>query len=196
DSAPVINEIRGCRTYHRIGVRSHPRPAQSRAARCRHPRRRAAAHPGRRGLGEDARAHAPRRLSDPRPRRLDTIDPGRHLYDQGVSERIFSPAAIGAVSSGAKNELTRPADMASVPRNQLDRIASLVWQRYDALLRENNAVDFDDLLLLVCRLFETSDLALEKWQERYQHILVRSEEHTSELQSRVDLVCRLLLEKK
>ncbi|HKY51210.1 MAG TPA: UvrD-helicase domain-containing protein [Candidatus Limnocylindria bacterium] len=104
------------------------------------------------------------------------------MSDQAVSERLFSPGAIGAAISGAKNELKGPADMAAVPRNQLDRIASLVWPRYDALLRENNAVDFDDLLLLACRLFETSDLALERWQERYQHILVDEYQDTNRAQ--------------
>jgi DNA helicase-2/ATP-dependent DNA helicase PcrA len=99
-----------------------------------------------------------------------------------VSEKLFSPGAVRAAISGAKNELKGPADMASAPRNQLDRIASLVWVRYDALLRENNAVDFDDLLLLACRLFETSDAALEKWQERFQHILVDEYQDTNRAQ--------------
>ena len=104
------------------------------------------------------------------------------MEEQGVSERLFTPGAIGGAISGAKNDLQGPADMAAAPRNQLDRIAALVWQRYDALLRENNAVDFDDLLLLVCRLFETSDVALEKWQERYQHILVDEYQDTNRAQ--------------
>jgi DNA helicase-2/ATP-dependent DNA helicase PcrA len=104
------------------------------------------------------------------------------MEEQGVSERLFTPGAIGAAISGAKNDLKGPADMAAAPRNQLDRIAALVWQRYDALLRENNAVDFDDLLVLVCRLFETSDAALEKWQERYQHILVDEYQDTNRTQ--------------
>ena len=104
------------------------------------------------------------------------------MSEQGVSERLFTPGAIGNVISGAKNELKGAADIANAPRNQLDRLAALVWQRYDSLLRENNAVDFDDLLLLVCRLFETSDLALEKWQERYQHILVDEYQDTNRAQ--------------
>ena len=70
------------------------------------------------------------------------------MEEQGVSERLFTPGAIGAAISSAKNDLKGPADMTAAPRNQLDRIAALVWQRYDALLRENNAVDFDDLLVL------------------------------------------------
>jgi DNA helicase-2/ATP-dependent DNA helicase PcrA len=104
------------------------------------------------------------------------------MSEQGVNERLFSPGAIGAAISGAKNELKGPADMAGAPRNQLDRVASLVWPRYQALLRENNAVDFDDLLLLACRLFETSDQALEKGQDRYRHILVDEYQDTNRAQ--------------
>ncbi|TMG61777.1 MAG: hypothetical protein E6H87_05630, partial [Chloroflexi bacterium] len=85
------------------------------------------------------------------------------MADTNASERVFAPGAISSVVSSAKNELKGPADLASSPKGQLDRIAAIVWKRYDELLRENNAVDFDDLLLLACRVFETSDRALEKW---------------------------------
>jgi DNA helicase-2/ATP-dependent DNA helicase PcrA len=104
------------------------------------------------------------------------------MTDTNASERIFHPGAISAVISGAKNELKGPADLAASPKGQLDRIAAIVWKRYDELLRENNAVDFDDLLLLACRLFETSDRALEKWQDRYQHILVDEYQDTNRAQ--------------
>src|SRR5260370_42092840 len=89
------------------------------------------------------------------------------MGDTGVSERLFSPGAVGAAISGAKNELRGPADLANEARGQLDRIAATVWRRYEALLSENNPGDFDDLLFLPCRPFETSDRALEKWQGRY-----------------------------
>jgi DNA helicase-2/ATP-dependent DNA helicase PcrA len=104
------------------------------------------------------------------------------MADTGVSERLFSPAAVGAVISGAKNELRGPADLANEARGQLDRIAATVWRRYDALLRENNAVDFDDLLVLPCRLFETDDRALETWQDRYEQILVDEYQDTNRAQ--------------
>jgi len=104
------------------------------------------------------------------------------IGDAGVSERLFSPGAIGAVISGAKNELRGPADLANEARGQLDRVAATVWRRYEALLKENNAVDFDDLLVLPCRLFETSDRALEKWQDRYDHILVDEYQDTNRAQ--------------
>ena len=100
----------------------------------------------------------------------------------GVSERLFSPGAVGAVISAAKNELRGPADLLNEARGQLDRVAATVWRRYEALLKENNAVDFDDLLVLPCRLFETSDRALEKWQDRYDHILVDEYQDTNRAQ--------------
>ena len=101
------------------------------------------------------------------------------MSETNASEKIFAPGAVSNVISGAKNELRGPADLASSPKGQLDRIAAIVWKRYDELLRENNAVDFDDLLLLGCRLFETSDRALERWQDRYQHILVDEYQDTN-----------------
>jgi len=104
------------------------------------------------------------------------------MGDTGVSERLFSPGAIGAVISGAKNELRGPADLANEAHGQLERLAATVWRRYEALLKENNAVDFDDLLVLPCRLFETSDRALEKWQDRYDHILVDEYQDTNRAQ--------------
>jgi DNA helicase-2/ATP-dependent DNA helicase PcrA len=104
------------------------------------------------------------------------------MGDAGVSERLFSPGAVGAVISGAKNELRGPADLANEARGQLDRVAATVWRRYEALLKENNAVDFDDLLVLPCRLFETSDRALEKWQDRYDQVLVDEYQDTNRAQ--------------
>jgi DNA helicase-2/ATP-dependent DNA helicase PcrA len=104
------------------------------------------------------------------------------IGDTGISERLFSPGAIGAVISGAKNELRGPADLANEARGQLDRVAATVWRRYAALLQDNNAVDFDDLLVLPCRLFETSDRALAKWQDRYDHILVDEYQDTNRAQ--------------
>ncbi|HEV2012042.1 MAG TPA: UvrD-helicase domain-containing protein [Candidatus Limnocylindria bacterium] len=104
------------------------------------------------------------------------------MGDSGVSERLYSPGAVGAAISAAKNELRGPADLANEARGQLDRVSATVWRRYEALLKENNAVDFDDLLVLPCRLFETSDRALEKWQDRFDHILVDEYQDTNRAQ--------------
>ncbi|MDQ3400436.1 MAG: UvrD-helicase domain-containing protein [Chloroflexota bacterium] len=106
----------------------------------------------------------------------------RAMERNGLSERLFAPGAVGAVISAAKNELKGPADLTGSARDQLERVSAIAWRGYDALLRENNAVDFDDLLLLACRLFETSDRALERWQERYRHLLVDEYQDTHRAQ--------------
>ena len=107
------------------------------------------------------------------------------MADQGVSEKMFSPGAIGATISGAKNEMKGPADLAGSTKNQLERITALVWPRYESLLRENNALDYDDLLLFAVRLFATSDRALERWQDRYQYLLVDEYQDTNRAQYEV-----------
>ncbi len=107
------------------------------------------------------------------------------MADQGVSEKMFSPGAIGATISGAKNEMKGPADLAGSTKNQLERITAMVWPRYESLLRENNALDYDDLLLFAVRLFATSDRALERWQDRYLYLLVDEYQDTNRAQYEV-----------
>ena len=104
------------------------------------------------------------------------------MEEQGVSEKFFTPGAIAAAISGAKNELQGPADMAASPKHQLEKVTALVWPRYESLLRENNAVDFDDLLLYAVRVLSTSDRALERWQDRYHYILVDEYQDTNRAQ--------------
>jgi DNA helicase-2/ATP-dependent DNA helicase PcrA len=100
----------------------------------------------------------------------------------GLGERLIPPGAIASVISNAKNELKGPADLVNEAHGQLERATSLVWPHYDRLLRENNAVDFDDLLLLAVRLWETDDAALNLWQDRFQHILVDEYQDTNKAQ--------------
>src|SRR5881628_1218624 len=111
----------------------------------------------------------------------------RHLLrqamsEQGVSEKLFAPGGIAAKISAAKNELRGPADLAVNAKDQWERITATVWPRYESLLRENNAVDFDDLLLFAVRILATSDKALERWQDRYEYLLVDEYQDTNRAQ--------------
>src|SRR5436190_22031413 len=75
-----------------------------------------------------------------------------------------------------------PADLAVNAKDQWERITAQVWPRYESLLRENNAVDFDDLLLFAVRILATSDKALERWQDRYEYLLVDEYQDTNRAQ--------------
>ncbi|MBI2773393.1 MAG: UvrD-helicase domain-containing protein [Chloroflexi bacterium] len=124
------------------------------------------------------------------------LEPGFAIYDEadqrallrqaleeaGFGDRLVPPGAIAASISNAKNELQGAADLSAGAKGQLERVTAIVWPRYEALLRENNAVDFDDLLLLAVRLFETNDDALNSWQDRFDHILVDEYQDTNRAQ--------------
>jgi DNA helicase-2/ATP-dependent DNA helicase PcrA len=124
------------------------------------------------------------------------LDRGFTIYDEadqrailrqamsvsGVSDKLFAPGGIAAKISGAKNELRGPADLGASPKDQWERITAMVWPRYESLLRENNAVDFDDLLLFAVRILATSDEALERWQDRYEYLLVDEYQDTNRAQ--------------
>ncbi|MBM4433917.1 MAG: hypothetical protein FJ028_02185 [Chloroflexi bacterium] len=124
------------------------------------------------------------------------IEPGFAIYDEvdqravlrqamedtGLGERLVPPGAISATISNAKNELRGPADLAANARGQLERVTAIVWPRYEIRMRENNALDFDDLLLFALRLLETNDDALNWWQDRFEHILVDEYQDTNRAQ--------------
>ena len=97
-------------------------------------------------------------------------------------ERLVGRQQLGELTVGTFHAFCARLLRREGPLVGLDRVAAIVWKRYDELLRENNAVDFDDLLLLACRLFETSDRALERWQDRYRHILVDEYQDTNRAQ--------------
>src|SRR5687767_15659853 len=86
------------------------------------------------------------------------------------------------------------------PRSTLFPYTTLFRSRYGEEKQRRQVVDFDDLLrLMTDALVHDRDFAeTQRW--RFRHFFVdeevRSEEHTSELQSLAYLVCRLLLEKK
>lgn len=92
------------------------------------------------------------------------------LKDLDIDEKRFAPASIHNIISRAKNELIPPE--AFQPASYLEEVARRVYERYQALLRANAALDFDDLLMETVRLFRERPDILARYQERYLHILV------------------------
>ena len=104
------------------------------------------------------------------------------LAELGYAERDFPPGAVAARISAAKNELLDSEAQSAAARGRFDRVAARVRERYDALLRENRAVDFDDLLLFGVRLLEQPGLR-EHWQDRFRHVLVDEFQDTNHAQN-------------
>jgi len=97
----------------------------------------------------------------------------------GLDDKQFTPRTILSRISSAKNKGWTPRDLyqgAGDPRSE--RVAS-VWERYQAALRQANALDFDDLLLESERLLRESEEAGTRYGERYRFLLIDEYQDTN-----------------
>jgi len=97
-----------------------------------------------------------------------------------VDPKKFKPRRIHAHISRAKNELLRAEDLPS--ESYLVEIVRRVFAIYNRELLANNALDFDDLLLWVVRLFDENPLIKARYREMYPHILVDEFQDTNTAQ--------------
>ncbi len=82
-----------------------------------------------------------------------------------ISKEQYGAANIESKISSVKNELLNPQEY-------LDRVALMIFEKYETALKKNNAFDFDDLIEKVVRLFQEHPKVLEKYQNQFQYILV------------------------
>ena len=92
------------------------------------------------------------------------------LSQLNLDEKKYKPGAIHHVISTAKNELITPDDFR--PDTYFNEVAKRVYEKYNAILRANNALDFDDLLMESVRLLNQNQPVRDRMQERYLHVLV------------------------
>ena len=92
------------------------------------------------------------------------------ILDLNLDEKRYRPTAVHAAISRAKNELIDPENFPV--ESYRDEVVKRVFKRYEEMLVLNNAVDFDDLLVLTARLLEDFPLVREKYARRYEHVLV------------------------
>jgi len=104
----------------------------------------------------------------------------RAIKDLDLNDKLYRPAPMRAAISQAKNELITPANF-PVPTYK-DEVTRRVYTRYQELLQQSHALDFDDLLMQAVLLFRDHTDVREKYQQRYQHILVDEFQDTNSAQ--------------
>ena len=102
------------------------------------------------------------------------------LKEFNLDPRQHAPGRIQAAISSAKNELIGPE--AYPPSSYFAEIVRRAYARYDELLRENNALDFDDLLVWAVRLLREHDDVRDRYRRLYSHILVDEFQDTNTVQ--------------
>jgi DNA helicase-2/ATP-dependent DNA helicase PcrA len=111
------------------------------------------------------------------------------LDEMNIDKKQFSPRMIHGHISRAKNELMGPKQYSDQVNRYTEEIAARVFARYDQALRERDAVDFDDLILLTYQLWRKEPEILKAYQQRYKYLHVDEFQDTNKAQ--YDLV-RLL----
>ncbi len=102
------------------------------------------------------------------------------IKDLGYDPKQVPPAKIQAIISQAKNEMVAPEAIAS--GSHVQTIARQVYARYQAALRNNNALDFDDLLTQAARLLREHPDVRERTRARHRHLLVDEFQDTNSVQ--------------
>src|SRR5579859_1817995 len=96
----------------------------------------------------------------------------RAIKEMDLDEKQYRPATMQAMISRAKNDMQNPDQMAERAAKYIEEVAARVYKVYQKLLRANNGVDFDDLLMMTEQLWRREAEVLQKYQRRWQYIHV------------------------
>ena len=96
----------------------------------------------------------------------------RAIRDLEIDEKRFAPRPLLSAISGAKSELISPERFIQRAEGLWQQVVGRVFVRYQELLEENHALDFDDLLGKTVELFSTVPEVLERYQDRYPYVMV------------------------
>ncbi|MBF2068240.1 DNA helicase PcrA [Fischerella thermalis] len=107
-----------------------------------------------------------------------------------LDDKKFEPRSVHYAISNAKNKGLSPQDYEREQPNYRGRVIAEVYSKYQDRLAENNALDFDDLILVPVKLFQQNEQVLGYWYHKFRHILVDEYQDTNRTQ--YDLI-RLLV---
>ena len=106
----------------------------------------------------------------------------KFLKEMNLSSENYPIKYILNKISFAKNEGLSPEEYSKFMTSPLDQVVIKIYKKYVSMLKRNNSVDFDDLLILPVKIFKKSDEVLDKYQEHYQYILVDEYQDTNMVQ--------------
>lgn len=99
-----------------------------------------------------------------------------------IDEKSFPPRAVASLISSAKNELVAPADYQTLGSGPLHKATVQTYPVYENILRNNSALDFDDLIGRTVKLLATNKEIRTKWQNQFSHIMIDEYQDTNSAQ--------------
>ena len=104
------------------------------------------------------------------------------LKEMNLDDKRFQPSGILSRISNAKNALQDAAAFASQAGDFYEQKVADIYSRYEQKLQLNNALDFDDLLMLSIKLLQENKEVREKYQDRFDYLLVDEYQDTNHAQ--------------
>lgn len=104
------------------------------------------------------------------------------LLNLEIDPKEFNPRAIRELISSAKNDLISPAQYEAGAAGLIQETAARVYFRYQKFLKDNNALDFDDLLAKTVELFQKFPELLEKYRHHWRYVMVDEYQDTNKAQ--------------
>jgi DNA helicase-2/ATP-dependent DNA helicase PcrA len=106
----------------------------------------------------------------------------RVLKELEIDSQQFSPRNILAAISKAKNELMSPEQFKNQANGYYEENAAKAYMLYQSRLKENNGLDFDDIIMFTVELFKNFPEVLKKYQSQFQYIMVDEYQDTNRAQ--------------
>ena len=104
------------------------------------------------------------------------------VKDNNIDSTKFNPKAIKNAISSSKNEMIDSISYSKYVHTPFDEVVQMVYEKYERSLKINNAMDFDDLLILPLKLFKEHPNVLQEYQEKYKYIFIDEYQDTNEPQ--------------
>ena len=104
------------------------------------------------------------------------------LKNKNIDPKKFSPYAIRNKISFIKNEMLTEKELNALFNTQFDKLCVDVYHSYQEILHDSNVIDFDDLLSMPVELFYDDEEILEKYQDKFQYILIDEYQDTNPVQ--------------
>jgi len=106
----------------------------------------------------------------------------RSIQEVGLDPKRYAPQAIASAITVAKSQVLTSEDYIRHSHSYFEEIVGRVYERYQVLLAESGALDFDDLLMKTVELFRQKPEILSRYQRRYLHIMVDEFQDTNMVQ--------------
>jgi len=107
------------------------------------------------------------------------------LKEHNYDEKKFPVRSVAAVISEAKNKLLDPVEFSHKAADYYQQKVVDIYKSYQKKLMNNNALDFDDLIMLTVQLFQQNNKAFRYYQEKFRYIMVDEYQDTNHAQYRL-----------